>query len=247
MRWTPSGTRSFPETVGSVRGADANVTGNTAIDRDSASNLARTTPLIFGFVLTLAFLLMLVTFRSIVIPIKAIVLNLLSVAAAYGVLVWVFQDGHGSSLLGFSPTGGVAPWLPTFLFVILFGLSMDYHVFILSRVKELVDGGATTDEAVVRGIKSTAGVVTGAAAVMVAVFSIFATLSLIDLKEFGIGLAVAVLIDATIVRAVLLPASMKMLGDWNWWLPRPAALAARVPARAGRCPGRGGRPCLTLS
>jgi RND superfamily putative drug exporter len=210
-----------PETVGSVSGAEANVTGNTAIDRDSAANLARTTPLIFGFVLTLAFLLMLVTFRSIVIPIKAIVLNLLSVAAAYGVLVWVFQDGHGSSLLGFSATGGVAPWLPTFLFVILFGLSMDYHVFILSRVKELVDGGATTDEAVVRGIKSTAGVVTGAAAVMVAVFSIFATLSLIDLKEFGIGLAVAVLIDATIVRAVLLPASMKMLGDWNWWLPRP--------------------------
>ena len=210
-----------PETVGSVPGADANVTGNTAIDRDSAANLARTTPLIFGFVLTLAFVLMLVTFRSIVIPIKAIVLNLLSVAAAYGVLVWVFQDGHGSSLLGFSPTGGVAPWLPTFLFVILFGLSMDYHVFILSRVKELVDGGATTDEAVVRGIKSSAGVVTGAAAVMVAVFSIFATLSLIDLKEFGIGLAVAVLIDATIVRAVLLPASMKMLGDWNWWLPRP--------------------------
>ena len=155
--------------------------------------------------LSLAFLLMLVTFRSIVIPIKAILLNLLSVAAAYGVLVWVFQDGHGSSVLGFSATGGVAPWLPTFLFVILFGLSMDYHVFILSRVKELVDGGATTDEAVVRGIKSTAGVVTGAAAVMVAVFSIFATLSLIDLKEFGIGLAVAVLIDATIVRACCCP------------------------------------------
>ena len=210
-----------PSTLEQVDGVTADVSGTTAIDTDSSAALAHSTPLIFGFVLTLAFVLLLVTFRSIVIPIKAIILNLLSVAAAYGVLVWVFQDGHGSSLLGFAPTGGVAPWLPTFLFVILFGLSMDYHVFILSRVKELVDGGASTDEAVTAGIKSTAGVVTGAAAVMVAVFSIFATLSLIDLKEFGVGLAVAVLIDATIIRAVLLPASMKLLGEWNWYLPRP--------------------------
>jgi uncharacterized membrane protein YdfJ with MMPL/SSD domain len=211
----------IPSTLGRVPGVEANVSGTTAINHDQSAQLARTAPLIFGFVLLLAFVLMLVTFRSIVVPIKAIVLNLLSVAAAYGVLVWVFQDGHGSSWLGFSPTGGVTPWLPTFLFVILFGLSMDYHVFILSRVKELVDGGMPTDQAVTQGIKSTASVVTSAAAVMVAVFGIFATLSLVDLKEFGIGLAVAVLIDATIIRGVLLPASMKLLGERNWWLPKP--------------------------
>ena len=211
----------IPSTLGQVQGVTANVTGETAIDHDQTSMLARNTPLVFGFVLGLAFLLLLVTFRSIVIPIKAIVLNLLSVAAAYGVLVTVFQDGHGSSLLGFTPTGGVAPWLPLFLFVILFGLSMDYHVFILSRVKELVDGGMRTDEAVAQGIKSTAGVVTSAAVVMVGVFSIFITLSLVDFKEFGVGLASAILIDATIIRGVLLPATMTLLGDWNWYLPQP--------------------------
>ncbi|HYX86119.1 MAG TPA: MMPL family transporter [Gaiellales bacterium] len=213
--------RLIPRTLGAVGGVTVNVTGETAINHDSSSMLSRNTPLVFAFVLTLAFLLLLVTFRSIVIPIKAIVLNLLSVGAGYGVLVAVFQDGHGSSLLGFTKTGGVAPWLPLFLFVILFGLSMDYHVFILSRIKELVDGGMSTEDAVSEGIKSTAGVVTSAAAVMVAVFSIFATLSLIDLKEFGVGLATAVLIDATIIRAILLPASMRLLGDWNWYLPRP--------------------------
>jgi RND superfamily putative drug exporter len=213
--------RLIPQTLGTTPGVTANVTGETAIDRDSSTMLERNTPLVFGFVLTLAFLLLLVTFRSIVIPIKAIVLNLLSVGAGYGVLVAVFQDGHGASLLGFSKTGGVAPWLPLFLFVILFGLSMDYHVFILSRIKELVDGGMSTEDAVAEGIKSTAGVVTSAAVVMVAVFSIFATLSLIDLKEFGVGLATAVLIDATIIRAILLPASMRLLGDWNWYLPKP--------------------------
>jgi uncharacterized membrane protein YdfJ with MMPL/SSD domain len=142
------------------------------------------------------------------------------VAAAYGVLVWVFQDGHGASLLNAPRTGGVAPWLPLFLFVILFGLSMDYHVFILSRVKELVDGGMRTQDAVAEGIRGTAGVVTSAAFVMVAVFAIFATLSIVDLKEFGVGLAAAVLIDATVIRAVLLPALMTLLGEWNWYLPR---------------------------
>jgi len=160
-----------------------------------------------------------VTFRSIVIPVKAIVLNLLSVGAAYGVLVWIFQDGHLESLLGFTSIGGITSWLPLFLFVILFGLSMDYHVFILSRVREGFDRGMSTEEAISHGIKATAGIVTSAAAVMIGVFSIFATLSSIDFKEMGVGLATAVLIDATIVRAVLLPASMKLLGDWNWYLP----------------------------
>jgi RND superfamily putative drug exporter len=213
--------RLIPGTLGTVGNVGVNVSGQTAIDRDQSTMLARNTPLVFGFVLTLAFLLLMVTFRSIVIPIKAIILNLLSVAAAYGVLVAVFQDGHGASFLGFTPTGGVAPWLPLFLFVILFGLSMDYHVFILSRVKELVDGGMSTEDAVSEGIKSTAGTVTSAALVMVGVFSIFVTLSLVDLKEFGVGLAAAVLIDATIIRGVLLPASMKLLGNWNWYLPKP--------------------------
>jgi anti-anti-sigma factor len=168
-----------------------------------------------------------------VIPAKAIILNLLSVGAAYGVLVWIFQDGHLESLLGFASIGGITSWLPLFLFVILFGLSMDYHVFILSRVREGYDRGMSTDEAVAHGIRATAGVVTSAAAVMIGVFSIFATLSSIDFKEMGVGLAVAVLIDATIVRAVLLPAGMKLLGDWNWylpswleWLPRVAPEAA---------------------
>ena len=177
-------------------------------------------PIVFGFVLMLAFLLLLVTFRSIVVPIKAIVLNLLSVGAAYGVLTFIFQHGHFEGLLGFHSNGGVATWLPLFMFVVLFGLSMDYHVFILSRVREAVDRGMRTDDAVAYGIKSTASVVTSAAFVMVAVFSVFATLQIIDFKELGVGLAVAVFIDATIVRAVLLPASMKLLGEHNWYLPR---------------------------
>jgi anti-anti-sigma factor len=209
----------IPQTIGRLPGAQAPVTGLTAGSFDFNELIKSRAPWVFVFVLSLAFLLLLVTFRSIVIPVKAIVLNLLSVGAAYGVLVWIFQDGHLESLLGFASIGGITSWLPLFLFVILFGLSMDYHVFILSRVRENFDRGMSSDEAVAHGIRSTAGVVTSAAAVMVGVFSIFATLSSIDFKEMGVGLALAVLIDATIVRAVLLPASMKLLGDWNWYLP----------------------------
>jgi RND superfamily putative drug exporter len=161
-----------------------------------------------------------VAFRSIVIPIKAITLNLLSVGAAYGLLVEVFQNGHGEKLLGFKSNGGITSWLPIFLFVILFGLSMDYHVFILSRVREAFDRGMKTEDAVAHGIVTTAGVVTSAAIVMVGAFGVFALLPIIDMKELGIGLAAAVLIDATVVRAVLLPATMKLLGDWNWYLPK---------------------------
>ena len=167
----------------------------------------------------MAFLLLLVTFRSIVIPIKAILLNLLSVGAAFGVLTMVFQNGLGEAF-GMPHTKGIASWLPVFLFVILFGLSMDYHVFILSRIKEGWDKGLGNDAAVEQGIRGSAGVVTAAAAVMVAVFAIFATLSLIDLQEFGVGLAVAVAIDATLIRGVVLPAAMKLLGKWNWYMPR---------------------------
>jgi uncharacterized membrane protein YdfJ with MMPL/SSD domain len=209
-----------PATVGSVPGVTVNVSGSAASSTDFRDQLKNRLPLIFGFVFALTFIIMLFTFRSIVIPIKAILLNLLSVGAAYGVLVLVFQNGWGESLLGFTSNGGVTNWLPLFLFVILFGLSMDYHVFILSRVRENYEAGMTTEEAVRRGISATAGTVTSAAIVMVVVFSVFITLSFIDFKEMGVGLAVAILIDATIIRGVLLPASMKLLGDWNWYLPQ---------------------------
>src|SRR4029077_7289908 len=196
------------------------VTGATAANVDFNKTMKSRAPIVFAFVLGFAFLLLLVTFRSIVIPIKAIILNLLSVGAAYGVLVWIFQYGHFQGLLGFHSSGAVVTWLPLFLFTVLFGLSMDYHVFILSRVKELVDQGVPTDQAVERGIRSTASTVTSAAAVMIAVFAIFATLSALDIKQLGVGLAVAVFIDATLIRGVLLPATMKLLGEWNWYLPR---------------------------
>ncbi|WP_214108673.1 MMPL family transporter [Acrocarpospora catenulata] len=198
----------------------AHVTGNTAASMDFNDQMVRALPLVFGFVLLLAFLLLLMSFRSVVVAIKAILLNLLSVAAAYGVLVLVFQKGYGESLLGFQSTGTITDWLPLFLFVILFGLSMDYHVFILSRIREAYDKGMRTEDAVRHGITSTAGVVTSAALIMVAVFAVFATLSMLSFMQMGIGLAAAILIDATIVRAILLPATMKLLGDWNWYLPR---------------------------
>jgi uncharacterized membrane protein YdfJ with MMPL/SSD domain len=219
--------RLIPETLGQLSGVTANVTGTTAGSQDFSSLLSRRAPLVFAFVLGLAFILLLVTFRSLVIPITAIGLNLLSVAAAYGALALVFQHHWAQKLLGFTSIGGVTSWLPLFMFVILFGLSMDYHVFILSRIKEAHDRGMSTRDAVAHGIGSTAGVVTSAAVVMVAVFSIFGSLDMLELKEFGVGLAVAVLIDATIVRGVLLPATMTILGERNWYLP--AFLHRRVP------------------
>jgi len=217
-----------PATVGQVDGVEANVTGTAAETRDFNDSMKSHLPYVFAFVLGAAFLLLLVTFRSIVIPIKAILLNLLSVGAAYGVLVLVFQSEWAEGLLGFNSSGAITPWLPLFLFVVLFGLSMDYHVFILTRVREAYDKGMTTEDAVSSAIKSTAGVVTSAAVVMVGVFAVFATLSLLDFKQMGVGLAVAVLLDATIIRGVLLPACMKLLGDWNWWLPKSLEWLPRV-------------------
>ena len=212
-------------------GTQTDVTGMTAGSKDFNDAMQARLPYVFAFVLGLAFLLLLVTFRSIVVPIKAILLNLLSVGASYGILKLVFQDGHGESLLGFESLGGITAWLPLFLFVILFGLSMDYHVFILSRIREAVDGGMKTDDAVAHGIRSTAGVVTSAAMVMVAVFAIFATLSAIEFKQMGVGLAVAILIDATLVRAVLLPAAMKLLGEQQLVPPQAPQLAPQDRAR----------------
>jgi uncharacterized membrane protein YdfJ with MMPL/SSD domain len=188
-------------------------------------------------VLGLAFLLMLVMFRSLIIPIKAVVLNLLSVAAAYGVLVLVFQNGVGQSLLGFEATGRVAPWLPLFLFAILFGLSMDYHMLLLNRIKEAYDEGLSNEESVAMGIRATAGTITSAAAIMVAVFGSFALASDLELKQFGLGLGVAVFLDATIVRVILLPASMKLLGDRNWYLPYWLNWLPRTSERASRLSG----------
>ena len=209
-----------PATVGKLDNTQVAVGGVTAWSKDFLDTMKSHLPLVFAFVLAMAFILLLVTFRSIVVPIKAIILNLLSVGAAYGVLVLVFQDGHGEKLLGFNSVGGITPWLPLFMFVVLFGLSMDYHVFVLSKVRELVDRGRSTEQAVAEGIKSTAGVITSAAAVMVVTFGAFATGSNQDMKQLGVGLAAAILIDATIVRAVLLPATMKLLGERNWWLPK---------------------------
>jgi RND superfamily putative drug exporter len=209
----------LPATIGKLPGGIYGVTGETAGSYDWNQMMMSSLPIVFAFVLTFGFLLLLTSFRSIVIAAKAVILNLLSVAAAYGVVVAVFQFGWGADVLGFISNRSVAPWLPLFMFVILFGLSMDYHVFILSRIREAYDGGMSTEDAIAHGVKTTAGTVTSAAVVMVGVFSIFATLPILDMKEMGIGLATAVLIDATIVRGVLLPASMKLLGDWNWYLP----------------------------
>ena len=223
----------IPATVGRVPGATADVAGYTASSTDFNDTMKSHAPVVFIFVLSAAFLLLLFTFRSLVIPLKAILLNLLSVGAAYGVMVWIFQEGHLQSILGFKSNGAIVSWMPLFLFVVLFGLSMDYHVFILTRIREAFDRGRPTVDAVSHGIKSTAGVVTSAAAVMISVFAIFATLSLLIFKELGVGLAVAVLIDATIIRGVLLPATMKLLGDWNWYLPKWLEWLPRIGPGAG--------------
>jgi len=227
-------TKIIPTTIGAVPGVTVGVTGETAANQDFNTLLGIRMPIVFAFVLGLAFLILLVTFRSIVIPIKSIALNLLSVGASYGILVLVFQHHWAQGILGFHSNGGIASWVPLFLFVLLFGLSMDYHVFILSRVREYVLAGRSTEEAVSLAIRRTAGTVTAAAIVMVAVFSIFATLSQLDLKQAGFGLAVAILIDATLIRGVLLPAAMTLLGERNWylpswleWLPQPHMPAER--------------------
>ncbi len=210
----------LPATLGKVAGVSYAVAGLTAGTHDFSEQMKSSMPFVILFVLALAFMLLLATFRSVVIPLTAIVLNLLSVGAAYGLLVLIFQHTWAQGLLQFTSNGAITSWLPLFLFVVLFGLSMDYHVFILSRIKELRDGGLSTEEAVSRGIRRTAGTVTSAAIIMVAVFAIFGTLRLIMMKQMGVGLGLAVLIDATVIRGVLLPATMKLLGEWNWYMPR---------------------------
>ncbi|TDD94385.1 MMPL family transporter [Jiangella asiatica] len=216
-----------PAAFGSIDGAETGVTGQTAGNVDFRDLLADRMPIVVGFVLLMTIVVLVMAFRSLTVALTAAVLNLLSVAASYGLLTLVFQNSWAESLLGFESTGAIITWLPLFLFVILFGLSMDYHVFVVSRIREGARAGMTTQEAVRTGIVRSAGVVTSAAVVMVAVFAIFATLGAIDFKQMGIGLAAAILIDATIVRAVLLPSLMVLLGERNWWLPRPLR---RLPA-----------------
>ena len=224
---------ALPATLGKVPGISYAVAGLTAGNHDFDAQLAKTVPWVFVFVLGLAFLLLMASFRSVYIPALSIGLNLLSVGAAYGLMVLIFQDGHLEGPLGFTAYGGITAWLPLFMFVLLFGLSMDYHVFILSRIRELRQGGASARQAITGGIASSAGVVTSAAAIMVAVFSIFATLSLIEFKMFGVAMAAAVLIDATIVRGVLLPAGLALLGERVWPQKRRGARGPRGAQPAG--------------
>jgi putative drug exporter of the RND superfamily len=209
---------ALPETLGRA-GLTFAVMGTTAMDYDWSTTLRDRTPVVFGVVALLAFLLLMIAFRSLALPLVSVLLNLLSVGAAYGVITLIFQDGRLQGLLDFTSNGSIAQWVPLFMFVLLFGLSMDYHVFILSRIRERCTRGLSTADAVVDGIAASGGVVTSAAVIMVAVFSIFATLSFVDVKTLGIGLAVAVLVDATAVRGILVPAAMAILGDRSWYLP----------------------------
>jgi putative drug exporter of the RND superfamily len=203
-----------------ISGARVLVTGETAESIDYYALTDRWLPILLAVVLTLSFILLTVAFRSIVVAAKAIALNLLSVGAAYGVLILVFQEGIGNELFGFQQVDFIEAWVPLFLFAVLFGLSMDYHVFLLSRIRERYLQTGDNDAAVVHGIGSTARLITGAALIIIAVFGGFAVGDLVMFQQMGFGVAVALLIDATIIRSVLLPAAMKLLGDWNWYLPR---------------------------
>jgi len=199
--------------------AEIFVGGPTADSVDSVQTQEDYLPFVFTFVLGFSFLLLLVVFRSIVVPLKAVALNLLSVGAAYGVLVLVFQEGVGNGLFGFRESPVIESWLPLFLFAILFGLSMDYHVFLLSRIKERYDETRNNTASVAYGLRRTASIITGAALIMVAVFAGMASGDLIVIQQVGFGLAVAIILDATIIRMVLVPASMELLGHWNWYFP----------------------------
>ncbi|MEV8347962.1 MMPL family transporter [Streptomyces niveus] len=209
-----------PDTLGTVEGVEAPVSGQVAGSKDFNDQIVGAVAPVFAFVVIFAFVLMLLCFRSLTIAVTSIVLNLLSVGAAYGILTMVFQHGWGASLVGAEGVGAIVAWLPLFLLVILFGLSMDYHVFVVSRIREARLQGRTTREAITHGVVTTAGVVTSAAVIMVAVFAIFGTLSMQSMKQMGVGLAAAVLIDATVIRGVLLPAVMALLDERNWYFPR---------------------------
>jgi RND superfamily putative drug exporter len=208
----------LPETL-EAAGAATAVGGQSALYLDFIDTVDRWRPYIFGFVLGLSFLFLMLVFRSLVVPLKAIIMNLLSVGAAYGLMVIVFEHRIGAGLFGFDELPRIEAWIPLFLFAVLFGLSMDYHVFLLSRIREHWDATGDNRASVAFGLQSTGRIITGAALIMVVVFSGFATGQMASFQQMGFGLAVAILLDATIVRIVLVPASMALLGDWNWYLP----------------------------
>jgi RND superfamily putative drug exporter len=210
----------LPSTLGKVHGLSYAVTGDTASNYDFSQQMDARVPIVFCAVAAAAFVLLAIAFGSLTIPLVSIVLNLLSVGAAYGLITLIFQDGRFQGPLGYTSFGGIINWVPLFIFVFLFGISMDYHVFLLTRIRELWRAGSSSSDAVVNGIASSAGVITSAALIMVAVFSIFATMSFLDLKILGIGMASAVLIDATVVRGILLPAALALLGERAWSGPR---------------------------
>ncbi len=222
----------LPATFGKVPGVSYAVAGDTAGLYDDIHQESSSLPAVFAFVGVLAFVLLLMAFRSLTVPLVSIALNLLSVGAAYGLITLIFQDGRWQGLLGYTGFGGIIYWVPLMMFVFLFGISMDYHVFILSRVRELWARGASPKQAITGGIASSAGVVTSAALIMAAVFSIFTTLPLVDLKILGVGTAAAILIDATVIRGILLPAALALLGDRAWGRPRGAKDAGDVPGPA---------------
>jgi RND superfamily putative drug exporter len=229
-------------------GAKVYVTGQTAGNVDYIGIVNHYFPWVFALVLSLSFVLLMVAFRSIVIPAKAIAMNLLSVSAAYGLITLVSLKGVGASLLGFQRVATVEEWVPLFLFAVLFGLSMDYQVFLLSRVKEAWDRTGDNTGAVTEGVNATAGIITGAALIMVAVFAGFASGSLVMFQQVGFGLAVAVLLDATLVRTIMVPAAMKLLGRWNWYLPSWLEwlphLSIEGAPRVGPAPAPGGEPAV---
>jgi RND superfamily putative drug exporter len=229
--------RLIPQTLGRVRGTQALADGQLAASLDYNAALRSAAIRAFAFVMAAAFVLMLLSLGSVVIAATCVILDLLSVGAAYGVMTTVFQHGRGAALVGTHAVGAIESWIPLFLFVILFGLSMDYHVFVVSRIREAHDRGMTTARAVSHGIRSTAGVVTSAAVIMVAVFAVFGTLSMQDFKQLGVGLAVAILLDATLIRVVLLPSVMVLLGERNWYLPRWLARLPRISHGAPDLPG----------
>ena len=234
--WPRSGTCARSRSRRPSRGTDVHVVvgGDTADNVDFIDAMNAWLPIVFVFVLGLSFVLLTVVFRSIVIAATSIVLNLLSVGAAYGLVVLVFHHGVGSGLLGFQRIDAIEAWVPLFLFSVLFGLSMDYQVFLLSRIKERYDETGSTTDAVVHGVSSTARLITGAALIIVAVFAGFAMGDLVMFQQMGFGIAVALLIDATIIRSVLLPAAMRLLGDWNWYLPRWLEWLPRIEIEAQR-------------
>ncbi|HMM41089.1 MAG TPA: MMPL family transporter [Thermomicrobiales bacterium] len=240
----------IPMAFGDLAG-QVHVSGMPAFNEDFNQAVSDRTPIVFAFVLGLSFVLLTLAFRSIVVPIKAIIMNLLSVGASYGILVLVFQKGYGADLFGFTQTNVITNWLPIFLFCILFGLSMDYHVFLLSRIREHYDQTGDNRESVAVGLESTGRIITGAALIMVAVFFAFSLGDLVELQQLGFGLAVAIFLDATIVRTILVPSTMALLGKWNWYLPRwlhwlpdlrvegdlAAAPSAAVPAEPSHAGG----------